>query len=63
MAEDLTHTAGALGDTAAETSAPPINPPGYALIDEVGRGGMIAKRAGLKGVVRRKPGARSSENA
>jgi tetratricopeptide (TPR) repeat protein len=40
MAEDLTHTAGP--DTAAvvETSAPPARPPGYELLDEVGRGGM-----------------------
>ena len=39
MAEDLTHTAGPLGDT-AEVTVPPASPPGYELIDEIGHGGM-----------------------
>ncbi len=42
MAEDLTHTAGPLGDTAAETTVTPLSPPGYELYEEVGHGGMGA---------------------
>jgi tetratricopeptide (TPR) repeat protein/tRNA A-37 threonylcarbamoyl transferase component Bud32 len=40
MAEDWTHTAGALGDTAAEVTVTPLSPPGYELLDEIGQGGM-----------------------
>src|SRR5262249_18223983 len=40
MATDLTHTAGPGGAFAAEPSAPPTNPPGYELLDEIGQGGM-----------------------
>ena len=38
MADDLTHTSGS--NRAVETKAPPASPPGYELLDEVGRGGM-----------------------
>jgi tetratricopeptide (TPR) repeat protein/tRNA A-37 threonylcarbamoyl transferase component Bud32 len=40
MAEDLTPTAGPLAATVGESSAPPASPPGYELLDEIGRGGM-----------------------
>jgi hypothetical protein len=40
MAEDLTHTSKSGRDGVVETSAPPASPPGYELIEEVGRGGM-----------------------
>jgi serine/threonine protein kinase len=40
MAEDLTPTAGPGRAAVVATSAPPASPPGYELIDEVGRGGM-----------------------
>jgi tetratricopeptide (TPR) repeat protein len=40
MPEELTHTAGPLADTAAETTSTLLSPPGYELLDEVGRGGM-----------------------
>jgi hypothetical protein len=40
MAEDLTHTAGPLADTAAETPNTALGPPGSALLDEMGPGGM-----------------------
>src|SRR5438067_2132753 len=40
MAEDLTHTAGPGRAAVVETSAPAASPPGYELIDEIGRGGM-----------------------
>jgi hypothetical protein len=40
MPEDLTHTAGPDGATAAEPAAAPLSPPGYELLDEIGRGGM-----------------------
>jgi tetratricopeptide (TPR) repeat protein len=39
MAEDQTDTAGPVA-AAAETCAPPTSPPGYELIEEIGRGGM-----------------------
>jgi tetratricopeptide (TPR) repeat protein len=39
MAEDQTDTAGPVA-AAAETCAPPNSPPGYELIEEIGRGGM-----------------------
>ena len=45
MSEDLTHPGGPLGATVAEgPSAPPASPPGRALIDEIGRGGIGATR-------------------
>jgi tetratricopeptide (TPR) repeat protein len=40
MAEDLTPTTGPLANTAAETTNTLLSPPGYELLDEVGRGGM-----------------------
>jgi serine/threonine protein kinase len=40
MPEDLIHTAGPEGVTAAEPAATPLSPPGYELLDEIGRGGM-----------------------
>jgi tetratricopeptide (TPR) repeat protein len=40
MPEDLTPTAGPLGATAALPTVTPVSPPGYELLDEVGRGGM-----------------------
>ena len=40
MPEDLTHTAGPDRVTAAEPAATPLSPPGYELLDEIGRGGM-----------------------
>jgi serine/threonine protein kinase len=40
MPEDLTDTAGPVEAAAPEPSAPPASPPGYELLDEVGRGGM-----------------------
>jgi hypothetical protein len=47
VAEDLTHTAGPLADTAVETTNTALSPSGYELIDEIGHGGM--------GVVYRRP--------
>jgi serine/threonine protein kinase len=40
VAEDLTPTTGPGGAAVVETSAPHASPPGYELIDEIGRGGM-----------------------
>jgi tetratricopeptide (TPR) repeat protein len=40
MPEDLIHTAGPLGDTAAERTVAPLSPPGYELCEEIGHGGM-----------------------
>ena len=40
MAENLTPTAGPVESATPEPSAPPASPPGYELIDEIGRGGM-----------------------
>src|SRR5260370_27048005 len=40
MAQDPTHSAGPGGAAVVETSAPPASPPGYVLLDEIGRGGM-----------------------
>jgi tetratricopeptide (TPR) repeat protein len=40
MPEDLTHPAGPSRDGVVQTSAPPVSPPGYELLDEIGRGGM-----------------------
>jgi tetratricopeptide (TPR) repeat protein len=40
MPEDLTHTAGPDGVPAAAPAATPLSPPGYELLDEIGRGGM-----------------------
>jgi len=40
MAEELTHTSGPDKVAVAATSAPPASPPGYELLDEIGRGGM-----------------------
>src|SRR5262249_27721672 len=40
MPEDLIHTAGPDGATAVEPAATPLSPPGYELLDEIGRGGM-----------------------
>jgi hypothetical protein len=40
MAEDLTQSAGPLGTTVAEPTVTPLSPPGYELLDEIGRGGM-----------------------
>ena len=40
MAEGLKHTAGLPGSIAAETTIPPLSPPGYELLDEIGHGGM-----------------------
>jgi tetratricopeptide (TPR) repeat protein len=40
MPEDLTHTAGPSRDSVVQTSTPPVSPPGYELLDEIGRGGM-----------------------
>src|SRR5271156_2215460 len=40
MAEDATDTTGLPGATAAEPTVPPPSPPGYELLDEIGRGGM-----------------------
>ena len=40
MAEDLTDTAGPDRASTAELSAAPASPPGYELMDEIGRGGM-----------------------
>ncbi|HTU91550.1 MAG TPA: serine/threonine-protein kinase [Gemmataceae bacterium] len=40
MPEDLTYTAAPHETAVPETSAPPASPPGYELIDEIGRGGM-----------------------
>jgi serine/threonine protein kinase len=40
MAEELTGDAGPGRATVVETSAPPASPPGYELLDEIGRGGM-----------------------
>jgi tetratricopeptide (TPR) repeat protein len=40
MAEDPTYTARPDRTTVAETIPPPASPPGYELLDEIGRGGM-----------------------
>ena len=40
MAEDLAHIGGLPADIAAETTVTPLSPPGYELLDEIGRGGM-----------------------
>ncbi len=40
MAEDLIHTSGLPGDSAAETTVTSLSPPGYELQGEIGRGGM-----------------------
>jgi serine/threonine-protein kinase len=40
MPEELTHTAGPGRDGAFETNTPLVNPPGYELNTEIGRGGM-----------------------
>ena len=40
MPEDLTHTTGPDTPVAVQTSTPPTSPPGYELLDEIGRGGM-----------------------
>ncbi len=40
MAEDLTHTPGPPGASAAEPTVAPKSPPGYELQGEIGRGGM-----------------------
>src|SRR5262245_33096203 len=40
MPEDLIHTAGPLGDTAAARTVAPLSPPGYELYEEIGHGGM-----------------------
>src|SRR5215471_18529374 len=40
MPNDLTHAAGPLGATAAEPTVTPPSPPGFVLLDEIGRGGM-----------------------
>ena len=40
MPEDQTNTAGPCRAAGAETSAPPASPPGYALLDQIGHGGM-----------------------
>src|ERR1700751_2983985 len=40
MAEDQAHTTGLPGATAAETTVPPLSPPGYELLDKIGHGGM-----------------------
>jgi serine/threonine protein kinase len=39
MTDDLTRAAGSV-EAASEPSAPRASPPGYELIDEIGRGGM-----------------------
>src|SRR6516162_7953269 len=36
----MSPTTGPLGDTAAEVTVTPLSPPGYELLDEIGRGGM-----------------------
>src|SRR5260370_32529735 len=40
MAQDRTHSAGPGGADVGETRAAPASPPGYELLDEIGRGGM-----------------------
>src|SRR5947209_6919615 len=40
MAEDLIDTTGSPGAAAPAPSAPPTSPPGYALLEEIGHGGM-----------------------
>ena len=40
MPEDLIHTAGSDTPVVVQTSTPPTSPPGYELLDEIGRGGM-----------------------
>jgi eukaryotic-like serine/threonine-protein kinase len=40
MVEELTPTAGSVEAATPEPTAPPASPPGYELLDEIGRGGM-----------------------
>jgi len=40
MAEDQINTTGSPGAAAPAPSAPPTSPPGYALLEEIGHGGM-----------------------
>lgn len=40
MKDHLTRTAGPAGEAVHGATSPPANPPGYELLDEIGRGGM-----------------------